>query len=245
MKFGNALVLSLALSFVGIEASARISAEAMLAQAAQERKLQTQDIQKNACFSDEDFTVYFKGKCDFDSLVNRMNLKVEENNLCINTGKEEVMLLVGKLFHKLFTIIIHFLTRSLLNIYIFTMTAGEAHPDREPYARMKVDQMCQKAMDDAMTLPSKSVPWEKVANKGANFDKQYYDGNTYWNEEFETNYDTIVPGVPSNRLSRDAERVGDLYETVAERLSFQWPGIENFQQTACCHVLLGIGPSSK
>ncbi len=116
MKFGNALVLSLALSSVGIAASTRISAEARLAQAAQERKLQ--DIQKNACFSDEDFTVYFKGKCDFDSLVNRMNLKVEENNLCINTGKEEVMLLVGKLFHKLFTIIIHFLTRSLLT-FIF------------------------------------------------------------------------------------------------------------------------------
>ena len=98
MKFGNALVLSLALSSVGIASSTRISAEAMLAQAVQERKLQTQDIQNNACFSDEDFTVYFKGKCDFDSLVNRMNLKVEENDLCINTGKEEVMLLVGKYF---------------------------------------------------------------------------------------------------------------------------------------------------
>ena len=96
MKFGNSLVLSLALSSVGIASSTRISAEARLAQASQERKLQTQDIQKNACFSDEDFTVYFKGKCDFDSLVNRMNLKVQENNLCINTGKEEVMLLVGK-----------------------------------------------------------------------------------------------------------------------------------------------------
>jgi hypothetical protein len=211
MKLSNAL-LFISASYAATLASARrTSAEARLAQAAQERKLQ-QDIQNSACFSDEDFTVYFKGKCDFDSLVNRMNLKVEENDLCINTGKEEVMLLVG-----------------------------EAHPDREPYARMKVDQMCQKAMDDGMTLPSKSVPWEKVANKGDNFDKQYYDGNTYWNEEFETNYDTIIPGVPSNRLSRDAERVGDLYETVAERLSFQWPDIDNFETcelraAMCCWV---------
>lgn len=95
MKLSNAL-LFISASYAATLASARrTSAEARLAQAAQERKLQV-DIQNNACFSDEDFTVYFKGKCDFDSLVNRMNLKVEENDLCINTGKEEVMLLVGK-----------------------------------------------------------------------------------------------------------------------------------------------------
>ena len=90
---------------------------------------------------------------------------------------------------------VHCLKKSNISLPLFSPTIGEAHPDREPYARMKVDQMCQKAMDDGMTLPSKSVPWEKVANKGDNFDKQYYDGNTFWNEEFETNYDTtIIPG---------------------------------------------------
>jgi hypothetical protein len=96
-------------------------------------------------------------------------------------------------------------------------------------------------MDYAMEDPSKSVAWSQVANKGDNFDKQYYDGNTYWNEEYETNYDSLIPNEPSNRLSRDAERVDDLYETVAERLSFQWPDVENFENcelrsAMCCWV---------
>ena len=87
-----------------------------------------------------------------------------------------------------------------------------------------------------------AVNWSKIANKGANFDKQYYDGNTYWNEERETIYDTLIPNEPSNRLSRDAERVDDIYETVAERLSFSWPDhVENFDNcemraAMCCWV---------
>ena len=76
--------------------SARMSAEAKIAQANKERELQNMELASNACFSDTDFTVYFKGKCDFDSLVERMSIKVTENERCINSGKEEVMLLVGE-----------------------------------------------------------------------------------------------------------------------------------------------------
>jgi len=187
-----------------------VSAEAKIAQAAEERQLQ-EDIPGHACFSDEDFTVYFKGKCDFDAFVERISLKTEENSRCVNTGKAEAMLLVGY-----------------------------AHPDKEPLARLRFKKICEKAMD--VSEPSKSVAWDLVSNKGPNFDKHYYDGKTFWNEEYETKYDSIVPNEPSNRLSRDAERVGDLYETVAERLAFQWPDeIDNFKEcevraAMCCWV---------
>ena len=82
----------------------------------------------------------------------------------------------------------------------------------------------------------------QVTNKGSNFDSEYYDGNTFWNEEYQTNYDTLIPDEPSNVLSRDAERVDDLYETVAERVPFEFPThIDNFDncemRTAmCCWV---------
>jgi len=110
MKLSSALVALASLNCIS-NASARVSAEAKLAQATQderrlsaeaklaqatqdERRLQD-DIPGHACFSDEDFTVYFKGKCDFESFVERISLKVAENDRCINSAKEEAMLLVG------------------------------------------------------------------------------------------------------------------------------------------------------
>ena len=94
MKLSSALVALSSLHCIS-SASARVSAEAKIAQAAKERQLQ-EDIPGHACFSDEDFTVYFKGKCDFDAFVERISLKTEENSRCINSGKAEAMLLVGK-----------------------------------------------------------------------------------------------------------------------------------------------------
>lgn len=82
----------------------------------------------------------------------------------------------------------------------------------------------------------------QITNKGSNFDKEYYDGNSFWNEEYQTNYDTLIPDEPSNVLRRDAERVDDLYETVAERVPFEWPNhIDNFENceiraAMCCWV---------
>jgi hypothetical protein len=94
MKLSSALVALSSLNCI-FSASARVSAEAKIAQAAEERQLQ-EDIPGHACFSDEDFTVYFKGKCDFDAFVERISLKTEENSRCVNSGKAEAMLLVGK-----------------------------------------------------------------------------------------------------------------------------------------------------
>ena len=95
MKLSTAIVVLSSLSGICI-ASARMSADAKIAQASKKRELQDMELASNACFSDVDFTVYFKGKCDFDSLVERMSLKVAENERCVNSGKEEVMLLVGE-----------------------------------------------------------------------------------------------------------------------------------------------------
>ena len=262
MKLSSALVALSSLHCIS-SASARVSAEAKIAQAAKERQLQ-EDIPGHACFSDEDFTVYFKGKCDFDAFVERISLKVAENDRCINSGTEEAMLLVGefrehvlntnqaghhihgwtsykpvvvlelgqfKTFYKFGTD---------LFLYSNLTLTGYAHPNQQASARLKFKRICEEAMD--VSEPSQSVAWDLVSNKGPNFDKQYYDGNTFWNEEYETKYDSIVPNEPSNRLSRDAERVGDLYETVAERLAFQWPDeIDNFKEcevraAMCCWV---------
>lgn len=72
-----------------------LSPEAKIAEAAKARSLNAHPAEYS-CFGDEDFTLYFKGKCDYDSLTERMSLKVNENDRCVNSGSEEVMLLVGK-----------------------------------------------------------------------------------------------------------------------------------------------------
>ena len=107
-------------------------------------------------------------------------------------------------------------------------------------------QLCKKAMDKVANDANSVVEWNletsRVTNKGHQFDKEYYDGNTYWNEEYETKQDRIVPGLDANVLERDAEVVDDLYETVAERIPMEFPThIENFEDcklraAMCCWV---------
>lgn len=164
-----------------------------------------------SCFGDEDFTVYFKGVCDYDHLVERMTLKIESHPRCINTGAEEVQLLVGVM-----------------------------NPRDEDVARQRVRNLCEETIKEKMADPSYVVPWVNVANKGPQFDKEYFDGNTFWNEEYQTDLDPLIPGEPSNVLEDDAERVDDLYETVLTRVPFQWPDyMPNFEDCGvrsamCC-----------
>ena len=47
--------------------------------------------QRNPFFSNE------TGDCNYDNLVDEMDHKVEEDDRCINSGAEEVQLLVGEL----------------------------------------------------------------------------------------------------------------------------------------------------
>lgn len=189
----------------------------------QSRKMQADDTppQEYSCTGAQDYSIYFKGKCDYDHLVERMYLKVAENELCINNGDDEVQLLLG-------------------------IIAGPSDPGAIQKAKNKIEQLCHAAMDAVKDDPNKVVQWNdalgQVTNKGTNFDKEYFDGNTFWNEEYQTEYDTLIPGEPSNVLRRDAERVDDLYETVAGRVPFEWPShIDNFENceiraAMCCWV---------
>jgi len=166
-----------------------------------------------SCFGDHDFTLYFKGECTYENLVDRMHIKTQENSRCINSGEEEIQLLVGVI-----------------------------DPSDEHVAKERVKSICKTAMDAMAMDPTKSVPWEQVTNKGDNFDQQYYDGKTFFNEERQTDYDSLIPGEVNNELKRDGERIDDLYETVLERVPFQWPyHIDNFENceiraAMCCWV---------
>ena len=42
---------------------------------------------------------------------------------------------------------------------------------------------------------------------------------------------------PSNVLSRNASRVDDIYETVAKKLMFKWPGMPNFENCSMCAAM--------
>jgi len=109
-----------------------------------------------------------------------------------------------------------------------------------------VHDICKAASDSYFN--EHYVPWSDVTQKGDRFDKEYYDGNSEWNEEHQSNYPhpPIVPGEASNVLNRDAERVDDLYETHLQKYPLQWPGddptnLSNFkdcqlQSAMCCWV---------
>lgn len=109
-----------------------------------------------------------------------------------------------------------------------------------------ISGFCKEAGD--LYFNTHHVPWSEITRKGDRFDKEYYDGNSDWNEEHQSNYPhpPIVRGQPSNVLNRDAGRVDDLYETHLQKYPLQWPGddptnLSNFQncqlQSAmCCWV---------
>eukprot|EP00565_Helicotheca_tamesis_P003147 CAMPEP_0185724416 /NCGR_PEP_ID=MMETSP1171-20130828/906_1 /TAXON_ID=374046 /ORGANISM="Helicotheca tamensis, Strain CCMP826" /LENGTH=404 /DNA_ID=CAMNT_0028392267 /DNA_START=33 /DNA_END=1247 /DNA_ORIENTATION=+ len=86
-------------------------------------------------------------------------------------------------------------------------------------------------------------PWGDITGHGEQFDKQYFDGNTFWNEEYETEVYNRVPyiqGASSNRLDIDARNVDDVYETVAEVGGIEFPDwMSNFAEcdlhaVMCC-----------
>lgn len=180
--------------------------------AAEEERDLSALMEITSCFDSHEFEVYFQGKCTFDELASRMDLMLAESGGdCLSTGELEVLSLLG-------------------------LNATDIEAGRE-----SVKQLCKAAMDEASTDPNMAVHWDEIAGYGGNFDQNYYDGKTFWNEEIQTNVDTIVPGLASNRLETDAERVSDFYETVAERTAFTWPEVSNFENceinTAyCCWV---------
>jgi hypothetical protein len=196
------------------QAQANVISETRAEQSTSLRRLTT----GYTCFGDHDFTVYFKGACNYDELVERMADKVADKAICEHSAADEVAKLVG--------------------IQDETLE-GDA---LENAAREAVRLLCKTAMDEAATDAGRFIPWDEVTGYGENFDKQYYDGKSFWNEEVQTDYQTLVPDWPSNKLETDAERVDDLYETVAERTTFAWPDkVSNFDNceiraAMCCWV---------
>jgi len=69
-----------------------------------------------------------------------------------------------------------------------------------------------------------------ASNKGYQFDQNYFDGGTEWNQEIEKNkYD--------GNLAVDAGRIPLFYNSVARRTQVNWPGyIPNFDDTSSCNL---------
>ena len=228
MRFTSALLLLLtqdARSILGSDVSSR--------------RLNTE----SSCFGGHNFDLYFKGKCTYDELVARMDVMVQENlSACKHTAALEVMFLLGKLLHLCpKSKSIYFPSSMSPHTIVSCLRVGYTDVSQEADAREDVKQMCKTAMDLAANDPDKMIPWEDIAGYGANFDQNFFEGKTFWNEEVQTDIDTIVPGVPSNRLEIDAERVDDLYETVAERVPFAWPNVTSLENceiraAMCCWV---------
>ena len=180
-----------------------------------------------SCFGSHDFDFSFKGDCSFDSLVDRMKVKInnnegssaieqllisnDENKHCNNTARKEILLLLGMNFTQV------------------------------ELAKEKVRAMCLEAVEVFAEDPKTSLDFSQIADKGEMFDKNYFDGGTFWNQEYQTNYDLDVPDEPANVLSRDASRVDDIYESSAKNAQIKWPKMPNFENCSmraamCCWV---------
>lgn len=76
----------------------------------------------------------------------------------------------------------------------------------------------------------------EITYKGRQFDKAFFDGETSWNEQVESNGNYV--------LSQDAGRVKSVHDAAATATVFQWPGSDymtNFNNCAanavtCCYV---------
>jgi len=94
-----------------------------------------------------------------------------------------------------------------------------------------VDSLCQNAIDINGELTFDEIVQQEKDNK---FVESFYRGNTYWNEEVETNYDLDDPNGPAtNVLKEDIAQV-PLYYELAEQKKVKYPSeIENFDLDTC------------
>jgi len=102
----------------------------------------------------------------------------------------------------------------------------------------QISSICDNAWN--AHIASEGYPWADVTGYGPEWDKEYYDGNTHWNEEHETLYNTTIEGEPANRLKDDAYFVDGLYDSHAQRKPIEYPShLDNFDQcelrsVMCC-----------
>jgi hypothetical protein len=72
------------------------------------------------------------------------------------------------------------------------------------------------------------VPFSAITDQGSVFDKEYYDGGTYYNEQRESINEY---GITVNRLKNDpGDRITDIYKNLAQDNGFTWPDyLSNFK----------------
>jgi len=83
-------------------------------------------------------------------------------------------------------------------------------------------------------------PWEGVSKKGYLFDKEVFDGGTYYNEERES---LDEYGISQHRLANDpGRRIEEIYDNVAQDKAMEFPNyLINFEDceiraAMCCFV---------
>ena len=93
-----------------------------------------------------------------------------------------------------------------------------------------VDDLCRDAID----LNGEITFDEIVSQKDSKFIESFYRGNTYWNEEVQTNYDLDDPNGPkSNVLKKDIAQVKGYYE-LSEHKRVKYPNeYDNFNLDNC------------
>uniref|UniRef100_A0A7S1G0X7 Kringle domain-containing protein n=1 Tax=Corethron hystrix TaxID=216773 RepID=A0A7S1G0X7_9STRA len=85
-------------------------------------------------------------------------------------------------------------------------------------AKVKISEACSAA----------NIPFSAITDQGDIFDKEYYDGGTYYNEERESINEY---GITENRLKNDpGARIIDIYKSLASNQGLSWPNsISNFE----------------
>lgn len=96
------------------------------------------------------------------------------------------------------------------------------HFGTEEDAKLAIHQACQAAY----------VPFSSITNKGSVFDKEYFDGSTYYNDERET---VNEYGIVTNYLKSDpGARIKQIYDDLSQNSGFTWPdNLSNFEPGRC------------
>jgi len=103
-----------------------------------------------------------------------------------------------------------------------------------------LEKLCEEAHEKQL---SAATPFGDITDEGNLFDKEYYDGGTYYNEERETESFPGSPGSPDYELDVDpGTTIKDFYDNEAQSWNVQYPSyMTNFRNckyntAMCCFV---------
>ena len=97
-------------------------------------------------------------------------------------------------------------------------------------AGQDVESLCANAIDGDGQITFDDI----VQQPDGKFVESFYRGNTYWNEEVQTNYNLDDPNGPTtNKLKSDIAQVSEWYE-LAEQKRVEYPNdLDNFNLDNC------------